>query len=203
MCVISFLHICQRMYVGTFFIILLTNFSNFNPDIFLSIGRPPPNFFTKKHFSKRIQLLTNYAAEIKLWEFLNFFFQKKKIISQKSILDIFIFVHFRKVKGSFVLKFHFWKKNPFLPGFQKRNKKVPTILQRERPRKRVLRHFCHFFDQFCRQISSTKMKGWFTQNTLLTLNNEPRCLVFTHLSTNLCRDFFLHFLDRFSKKMHR
>ena len=74
MCVISFLHICKRMYVGTFFISLLTNFYKFHPDIFLSIGRPPLNFFTKKHFLKLFSCLTNYAAEIKLWEFLNFFF---------------------------------------------------------------------------------------------------------------------------------
>ena len=44
------------------------------------------------------------------------------------------------------------------------------------------------------------MKGCFTQNTLLTLNNDPRHFVFRHLSTNLCRDFFCIFLDRFSKK---
>jgi hypothetical protein len=40
----------------------------------LSVWPPPPNIFTKKHILKLFSCLTNYAAEIKLWEFLNFFF---------------------------------------------------------------------------------------------------------------------------------
>ena len=77
-----------------FFKIFRCSFYKFDTDKFLSVWPPPLNFFIKKHFLKLFSCLTNYAAEIKLWEFLKFFFRKKKIISQKSILDIFIFVHF-------------------------------------------------------------------------------------------------------------
>jgi hypothetical protein len=63
-----------------------------------------------------------------------------------------------------------------------------------------MRHFLPFSDHFCRKISSTKLDECFTKKHNLTLNTDLRCLVFTHLSTNLCRDFFLHFLKSFFKK---
>jgi hypothetical protein len=59
--------------------------------------------------------------------------------------------------------------------------------------------FCHFSDHFSAKKSPYNLEACFTQNTRLTPTAKLRNLGFTHLSTNLCRDFFCIFLTDFPK----
>ena len=77
------------------------------------------NDFVQPKFSKKVTFLKQIFLAPKMQRlnsFLKFIFLffgktgKKKIIFTKSILDIFIFVHFEKVDPSFVFDFFFERK---------------------------------------------------------------------------------------------
>jgi len=70
-----------------------------------------PQKFSKKFTFKKQIFLAPFVQRINEFLKINFLFfektGKKKIICIKSILDIFIFVHFEKVDPSFVFDFFF------------------------------------------------------------------------------------------------
>ncbi len=151
------------------------------------------NFFYKKTHFETFQIPYQLCSGNKTFEFFNFLFFKKKDNLVEIHFGHFYFCPFLKSQGQFCFEVLFLEKNPFLSGFQKCKKKSPyNFVERKTPKTRSVL-FCHFSDHFSAKKPPYNLKACFTQNTRLTPTAKLCHFVFTYLSTNLCRDFFLHF----------